>query len=131
MLQKYWAFAGVGLARARAEPAEHYARVLFLIVILGVFSSLWRAVAASGANVGGDPHTFVVTVKKNAGNGAGYVPAAGEHVNFTLTDTNGAANSVNLAASTCDDAGANTNAAGQCTIVLWRSASRRMPGGPL
>lgn len=57
--RKYLAFARLGYAASRAEPAEHYARVLFLFVILGVFSSLWRAVAASGANVGGDPKTFI------------------------------------------------------------------------
>jgi len=48
-LPKYIAFTKVGLAEARAEPGELYARVAFLVVILGVFSALWGAV---GANVG-------------------------------------------------------------------------------
>jgi ABC-2 type transport system permease protein len=61
-MSKYIAFARLGFATVRAEPAEHYARMLFLVMILGVFSSLWRAVAAtstSGASVGGDPNTLV------------------------------------------------------------------------
>ena len=56
---KYAAFARFGYATARAEPAELYARVVFFFMILGVFSSLWRAVAATGANVGGDANTLV------------------------------------------------------------------------
>ena len=56
---KYAAFARLGFASVRAEPGEHYARMLFLVMILGVFSSLWRAVAATGASVGGDPNTLV------------------------------------------------------------------------
>jgi ABC-2 type transport system permease protein len=56
---KYAAFARFGYATARAEPAELYARVLFFFMILGVFSSLWRAVAATGARVGGDANTLV------------------------------------------------------------------------
>ena len=38
---------------------------------------------------GRQPHTFVVTLTKDDGNG-GYVPAPGEHVDVTLTDANGA-----------------------------------------
>ena len=49
---KYGAFARVGLAEARAEPGELYARVVFLVVILGVFSALWRAVGAGGSGAG-------------------------------------------------------------------------------
>jgi ABC-2 type transport system permease protein len=59
MISKYAAFARLGFARARAEPGELYARVLFFFVILGVFSSLWRAVALTGANIGGDANTLV------------------------------------------------------------------------
>ncbi|HVX38165.1 MAG TPA: ABC-2 family transporter protein [Gemmatimonadaceae bacterium] len=51
-LAKYGAFARVGFAEARAEPGELYARVAFLVVILGVFSALWRAVGASGSGAG-------------------------------------------------------------------------------
>ena len=58
------------------------------------------------------PHTFTVTLMKDIGDGAGFVAAAGEHVDFTLTDSNGASFTLNAASSTCDDAGANTNASG-------------------
>ncbi len=47
-LAKYGAFIRVGFAEARAEPGELYARAAFLVVILGVFSALWRAVGAVG-----------------------------------------------------------------------------------
>lgn len=63
----------------------------------------------------GSPHTVTVTVMKNAG--TGFVAAAGEHVDFTLTPS-GATPVVDTAASTCDDAGANTNSSGQCVIVF-------------
>lgn len=56
---KYLAFVRLGFASSRAEPAEHYSRILFVFVILSVFWSLWRAVAATGANVGGDANTLV------------------------------------------------------------------------
>jgi ABC-2 type transport system permease protein len=56
---KYVAFARVGFARSRAEPAELYARVFLFFVILGVFSALWRAVALTRASAGGDARTLV------------------------------------------------------------------------
>jgi ABC-2 type transport system permease protein len=56
---KYLAFVRLGYATARAEPAELYARVVFFFVILGVFSSLWRAVAAGGAHLGANASTMV------------------------------------------------------------------------
>jgi viologen exporter family transport system permease protein len=49
---KYRAFARVGLAGARAEPGKTYAGIVFLFVILGVFSALWRAVGAGGSGSG-------------------------------------------------------------------------------
>jgi ABC-2 type transport system permease protein len=51
-LSKYLAFAQMGLAEARAEPGELYARVAFLVVILGVFSALWQAVGGAGSGAG-------------------------------------------------------------------------------
>ena len=57
-LAKYGAFARVGLAGARAEPGKTYAGVVFLFVILGVFSALWRAVGAGG-NGSGSRETMV------------------------------------------------------------------------
>ncbi len=59
---------------------------------------------------------MTVTVNKNPGSGS--VVAAGEHVDFTLTPAGGATPVVDTAASTCDDAGPNTNGSGQCTIIF-------------
>ena len=47
-IMKYGAFFRVAAARARQDRGEIAGRVLFFAVILGVFSSLWRAVAGSG-----------------------------------------------------------------------------------
>jgi ABC-2 type transport system permease protein len=51
-VSKYLAFAKLGLREARAEPGELLGRVLFFVLILGVFSSIWRAVAESTATMG-------------------------------------------------------------------------------
>lgn len=85
-----------------------------------------KTVKVVGANISIDPltatnyinspHTFTVTVMKN--DGSGWVPAAGEHADFFLTDNGGAIAVLDSALSTCDDVGANTDALGQCTIVL-------------
>ncbi len=69
---------------------------------------------ASAFNEIGAPHTLTVTVSRDIGNG--FVPAPGEHVDFTLTDSNGATHSA--ATGSCTTAGANTDAAGQCTITF-------------
>ena len=102
-------------------------------------------IAPNATNEVGQPHTFTVTLQKDAGTGHASSPAAGEHVDVTLTDSNGAAHTA--ATGTCTDAGANTNAAGQCTITftsptagqgdrarvrdaLGRPASARSPSRP-
>jgi uncharacterized repeat protein (TIGR01451 family) len=66
----------------------------------------------------GQTHTFTVTLMKDTANGT-FVPAAGEHVDVALTDANGANHTA--PAGTCTSAGANTNASGQCTILLTSS----------
>jgi hypothetical protein len=71
-----------------------------------------------GVNPVNDPHTFTVTLWKDLGQGAGFVRADGEHVDFTLTDTDGASFVLDGPSSTCDDAGPNTDGSGQCTIVF-------------
>ena len=48
-LTKYVAFGRLGFAEARAASADLYARVAFLVVILGVLSALWGAVGTSAA----------------------------------------------------------------------------------
>jgi ABC-2 type transport system permease protein len=47
-LYKYWAFARIAATEALTERAELYGRGLFIVVLLGVFSALWRAVAEAG-----------------------------------------------------------------------------------
>jgi uncharacterized repeat protein (TIGR01451 family) len=86
------------------------------------------SIAASATNEVGDPHTFTVTLQKDIGDGNGFGAAAGEHVNFTLTDSNGAVSVLDAAASTCDDAGANTDAGGQCTIVFTSNSAGQVTG---
>ncbi len=46
-IRKYGAFARIGFAATQAGPGELAARVAFFFLILGVFSSLWRAVGHS------------------------------------------------------------------------------------
>jgi ABC-2 type transport system permease protein len=57
--RKYAAFVRVGAARAVAERGEIYGRVLFLPVILGVFSAMWRAVDEGGARTTSAPNALV------------------------------------------------------------------------
>ncbi|MGE5123827.1 MAG: SpaA isopeptide-forming pilin-related protein, partial [Acidobacteriaceae bacterium] len=85
-------------------------------------------ISPDDTNEVGDPHTFTVTVYENDGSGGGFKAAAGEHVDFTLTDSNGAVSVLNAASSTCDDAGANTNASGQCTIVFTSNSAGQVTG---
>jgi ABC-2 type transport system permease protein len=56
---KYSAYARISFAQARRERAELLGRVGFFAVILGVFSSLWRAVAEAGMPIAGDPKALV------------------------------------------------------------------------
>jgi ABC-2 type transport system permease protein len=77
----YAAFARFGYATARAEPAELYARVVFFFMILGVFSSLWRAVGATGADVGGEPHTLVWYLAMTE-----WILLSAPHVQFRIED---------------------------------------------
>jgi ABC-2 type transport system permease protein len=59
VLSKYGAFARVAAAQARRDAADLYGRVVFFAVILGVFSSLWRAVAAAGMPIAAEPRALV------------------------------------------------------------------------
>jgi ABC-2 type transport system permease protein len=56
---KYGAFFRIAAAQARRERGELYGRVVFFATILGVFSSLWRAVAEAGMPVAADPKALV------------------------------------------------------------------------
>jgi ABC-2 type transport system permease protein len=53
-LTKYVAFARVAAAQVRHERSDLVGRVAFFGVILGVFSSLWRAAAEAGLPMGAD-----------------------------------------------------------------------------
>jgi Prealbumin-like fold domain len=63
-------------------------------------------------------HTVTVSVDQNDGLGGGFVDAPVGHVDVALTNSGGAAFSIDTALSTCDDAGDNLDANGQCTIVF-------------
>lgn len=78
---KYGAFARVGFARSRAEPAELYARVCLFFVILGVFSALWRAVALTRASAGGDARTLVWYIAMTE-----WVLLSAPHAQFQIED---------------------------------------------
>jgi len=56
---KYVAFLRISFAQARRARGELYGRVVFFVVILGVFSSLWRAAAEAGLATATDPRTLV------------------------------------------------------------------------
>ncbi len=48
------------------------------------------SIAPNATNAVGEPHTFTVTLEVDPGTGT-FGPAAGQHVDVTLTDSNGAA----------------------------------------
>lgn len=54
-MSKYIAFARLGFRQARAEPGELLGRALFFVLILGVFSAVWRAVAESDLSAARQP----------------------------------------------------------------------------
>jgi hypothetical protein len=82
------------------------------------------SITPNATNEVGQPHTFTVLLEKNTG--GGFVPAAGEHVDVTLTDSNGAAHTAPT--GSCTTAGANTNAAGQCVITFTSPSAGKVTG---
>ena len=56
---KYVAFLRISFALARRARGEVYGRVIFFVVILGVFSSLWTAVAEAGMPLALEPKAMV------------------------------------------------------------------------
>lgn len=85
-------------------------------------------IAPNATNEVGQPHTFTVTLSKDVGDGAGFVAFSGAHVDFTLTDSNGAVSVLNAGSSTCDDAGPNTDVLGQCKIVFTSNSAGKVTG---
>ena len=58
-LRKYAAFARIAFVQACAERGDLYGRALFFVVILGVFTALWRAVAEAGMPLQAEQHQLV------------------------------------------------------------------------
>ena len=58
-LNKYAAFLRIATRHATRAPGELYGRAVFFVVILGVFSSLWRAVAEAGMPIAAHPSALV------------------------------------------------------------------------
>src|SRR5262249_35705134 len=85
-------------------------------------------ITPNATNVVGQPHTFTVLLQQDVGDGAGFVAFPGQHVDFTLTNGGGANAVLDAAASTCDDAGPNTSAAGTCTIVFTSNTAGTVTG---
>ena len=56
---KYVAFARVAAALARRDRGELFGRMVFFAVILGVFTSLWRAIADAGMPIAADAKQLV------------------------------------------------------------------------
>jgi ABC-2 type transport system permease protein len=56
---KYAAFSRISASEAQRERNELYGRMVFFAVILGVFSSLWRAVAEAGMPMTTGPKSLV------------------------------------------------------------------------
>jgi uncharacterized repeat protein (TIGR01451 family) len=84
------------------------------------------SIAPSDTNGIGESHTFTVTLLKDLDDGAGSIPAAGEHVAVTLSPAGVA--TVDAANSTCDNAGANTNSSGQCTLKFSSTTAGTITG---
>jgi ABC-2 type transport system permease protein len=59
LFAKYAAFSRIAMARARRERGDVYGRMAFFAVILGVFSSLWRAAAEAGLPTAIEPRALV------------------------------------------------------------------------
>jgi uncharacterized repeat protein (TIGR01451 family) len=81
-------------------------------------------IAPSAVNEVNRPHTFTVTLSKDTG--GGYQPAPNEHVDVALTDADGAKHTT--AVGSCTNAGANTDANGQCTIGFTSPSAGKVTG---
>src|SRR3569833_355099 len=74
-------FVCFGFVLVCVEPAELYARIVFFFMILGVFSSLWRAVGATGTNVGGNANTLVWYLAMTE-----WILLSAPHIQFRIED---------------------------------------------
>jgi hypothetical protein len=83
-------------------------------------------IAPNATNAVGQPHTFTVTLERDTGNGLGFQPAQGEHVDVALTDSGGAVHTAPT--GSCTTAGPNTDANGQCTITFTSNSAGTVTG---
>jgi hypothetical protein len=83
-------------------------------------------ITPTATNEVGAPHTFSVVLEEDAGGGAGFVPAAGQHVDVALSDADGADHTTPT--GTCTNPGANTDASGQCTITFTSESTGTVTG---
>jgi ABC-2 type transport system permease protein len=58
-LRKYLGFFAIGWSEALAERGNLYGAIFYLPVLLGVFSSLWRAAGAGGIGIAVEPRALV------------------------------------------------------------------------
>src|SRR5258705_386339 len=59
VLSKYVPSAKISAGHGRYDRTELYGRMVFFVVILGVFSSLWRATREAGLAIAADPKSLV------------------------------------------------------------------------
>jgi uncharacterized repeat protein (TIGR01451 family) len=83
------------------------------------------SISPDATNEVGHQHTFTVTLLQDTGTGS-FVPAAGQHVDVSLSDSNGANHAAPT--GTCTNAGANTDANGQCTITFVSQTAGKVTG---
>ncbi len=87
------------------------------------------SISGTATNRVGTAHTFTVSATQSTGGGT--VAATNGHVDVTLTGSDGITAGdivVDATASTCDDAGDNLNASGQCTITFTSSETGKVTG---
>ncbi len=91
-----------------------------------VFADADISIDPDDVNGIGEPHTFTVDVDQHDGVSSG--PGTNGHVDVLLSDAGGAINEIDAANSTCDDAGDNLDANGQCTITFVSDAAGTVTG---
>ena len=84
------------------------------------------SITPNATNEVGQPHTFTVTLKKDTGTG-GFVAAADEHVDCHA-DRLERRRRTRRGDRHLHDAGANTNASGQCTITFTSPTAGKVTG---
>lgn len=79
-----------------------------------------------------EDHTFTVLLEKDLGDGSGFVDAAGEDVNVTLTNSGGAAYVLDATSTTCDvdsvNTDADTDSNGECVAVFTSNSAGTVNG---